>query len=423
MDFDDLSRSRFVIRWTIVHHRGSVWFSSHRNLNRNRNLPFDPNGCINRLFFDESNVFFWFQSFTRDKSDLDVSLLNKSLITALSIYLFLIRDQLWQVWLSDADNLIQFEKDDERVEQYNEHRDKSNFLTNLRSMRPMGWMLIIGDLIHGFIDGLTIGAISIVSLSESIQLVLPIGFEEFSHKLGLKKNFFFDFQFDNIRLDFRQHGRSLDLRSDDKTVDLDEFLLIFRSLSGLHHRNETRPDRWISSLDLCPGRWNVHLCLIGRYGLFQSNTREDHSRNRFVFGSNSDRRTSIDGKRNSKTKRQFERSINETANLHLSEWWPPVWYRVNVRPGQVRRRFIPNFDRLIRSTRKIKGKVCRRKYLVQVTVGCFFRLVSINRTERARWPPNLDCRTDDCRRSVEWTWRCSSVGLQSIEETRRTRDE
>lgn len=51
-------------------------------------------------------------------------------------------------------------------------------------MKPMGWMMIISDLLHGFIDGLTIGAISIISLSEAIQMILPIAFEEFSHKLG-----------------------------------------------------------------------------------------------------------------------------------------------------------------------------------------------------------------------------------------------
>lgn len=51
-------------------------------------------------------------------------------------------------------------------------------------MKPIGWMILLSDLLHGFIDGLTIGAIAIVSISECLRMTIPIVFEEFSHKLG-----------------------------------------------------------------------------------------------------------------------------------------------------------------------------------------------------------------------------------------------
>lgn len=55
---------------------------------------------------------------------------------------------------------------------------------NLRTMKPIGWMILIGDTLHGFIDGLTMGAIAMVSISECIRMTVPIVCEEFSHKLG-----------------------------------------------------------------------------------------------------------------------------------------------------------------------------------------------------------------------------------------------
>ncbi len=54
-------------------------------------------------------------------------------------------------------------------------------------MKPIGWMILISDTLHGFIDGLTIGAIAMVSISECIRMMVPIACEEFSHKLGKKK--------------------------------------------------------------------------------------------------------------------------------------------------------------------------------------------------------------------------------------------
>jgi zinc transporter ZupT len=51
-------------------------------------------------------------------------------------------------------------------------------------MKPIGWMILIGDILHSFIDGITIGAIAMVSISECIRMMVPIACEEFSHKLG-----------------------------------------------------------------------------------------------------------------------------------------------------------------------------------------------------------------------------------------------
>ncbi len=53
-------------------------------------------------------------------------------------------------------------------------------------MKPIGWMILVSDLLHGFIDGLTIGVISMVSISECLRMMVPIACEEFSHKLGNK---------------------------------------------------------------------------------------------------------------------------------------------------------------------------------------------------------------------------------------------
>jgi zinc transporter ZupT len=51
-------------------------------------------------------------------------------------------------------------------------------------MKPIGWMILISDILHSFIDGITIGAIAMVSISECMRMMVPIACEEFSHKLG-----------------------------------------------------------------------------------------------------------------------------------------------------------------------------------------------------------------------------------------------
>lgn len=51
-------------------------------------------------------------------------------------------------------------------------------------MKPIGWMILISDTLHGFIEGITIGAIAMVSIGECIRMMVAIACEEFSHKLG-----------------------------------------------------------------------------------------------------------------------------------------------------------------------------------------------------------------------------------------------
>lgn len=49
---------------------------------------------------------------------------------------------------------------------------------------PVAWMIIIGDGLHNFIDGLTIGAAFSNSISLGINTSIAVIFEEFPHELG-----------------------------------------------------------------------------------------------------------------------------------------------------------------------------------------------------------------------------------------------
>jgi len=51
-------------------------------------------------------------------------------------------------------------------------------------MKAAGWMIFIGDMLHNFIDGLTLGAAFMVSIGEGLRMSLPIACEEFPHELG-----------------------------------------------------------------------------------------------------------------------------------------------------------------------------------------------------------------------------------------------
>jgi zinc transporter ZupT len=51
-------------------------------------------------------------------------------------------------------------------------------------MKAAGWMIFIGDMLHNFIDGLTLGAAFMVSIGEGLRLSFPIMCEEFPHELG-----------------------------------------------------------------------------------------------------------------------------------------------------------------------------------------------------------------------------------------------
>lgn len=51
-------------------------------------------------------------------------------------------------------------------------------------MKAAGWMIFIGDMLHNFIDGLTLGAAFMVSIGEGLRMSFPIICEEFPHELG-----------------------------------------------------------------------------------------------------------------------------------------------------------------------------------------------------------------------------------------------
>lgn len=77
-------------------------------------------------------------------------------------------------------------EEEETVMAIVEHKNTRSLKENLNRMKPIGWMILVSDLLHGFIDGLTIGAIAMVSISECIRMTVPIACEDFSHKLGRK---------------------------------------------------------------------------------------------------------------------------------------------------------------------------------------------------------------------------------------------
>ncbi|CAM4914583.1 unnamed protein product [Rotaria socialis] len=110
-------------------------------------------------------------AFSIEKFDKDSTFLTKALVTIIAIYLFYIRDLLCDTFLRIETPILQ-------------QKNTKSLLANLKTMKPIGWMILISDLLHGFIDGITIGAISIVSISECLRMMVPIVCEEFSHKLG-----------------------------------------------------------------------------------------------------------------------------------------------------------------------------------------------------------------------------------------------
>ena len=59
-----------------------------------------------------------------------------------------------------------------------------------RKVAPVAWMIIIGDGLHNFIDGLAIGASFSGSTYVGISTALAIFCEELPHELG--KNSFFN---------------------------------------------------------------------------------------------------------------------------------------------------------------------------------------------------------------------------------------
>lgn len=69
------------------------------------------------------------------------------------------------------------------AERRNNH-GHSHGLDNLSSVAPVAWMIIFGDGLHNFIDGLSIGAAFTESIFKGISICLAVMCEEFPHELG-----------------------------------------------------------------------------------------------------------------------------------------------------------------------------------------------------------------------------------------------
>ena len=57
-------------------------------------------------------------------------------------------------------------------------------MQGLRDIRPLAWIIITGDAIHNFADGLTLGAAISQSLSLGLSTMIAIVLHEIPHELG-----------------------------------------------------------------------------------------------------------------------------------------------------------------------------------------------------------------------------------------------
>ena len=53
-----------------------------------------------------------------------------------------------------------------------------------KRVEPVAWMIIFGDGVHNFIDGMTIGAGYSLNVATGLSMSLAIICEEFPHELG-----------------------------------------------------------------------------------------------------------------------------------------------------------------------------------------------------------------------------------------------
>ncbi len=51
-------------------------------------------------------------------------------------------------------------------------------------MKPLAWLIIFGDAIHNFADGLALGAAIAQSLSLGLSTMIALIFHEIPHELG-----------------------------------------------------------------------------------------------------------------------------------------------------------------------------------------------------------------------------------------------
>ena len=55
----------------------------------------------------------------------------------------------------------------------------------LLNVKPLAWLIIFGDVLHNFADGLALGAAISQSLSLGLSTMLALTFHEIPHELGM----------------------------------------------------------------------------------------------------------------------------------------------------------------------------------------------------------------------------------------------
>jgi hypothetical protein len=59
---------------------------------------------------------------------------------------------------------------------------------NPTSKKPVAYMIILGDALHNFIDGMSIGAGYSKDLNTGLSISIAVACEEFPHELGERHN-------------------------------------------------------------------------------------------------------------------------------------------------------------------------------------------------------------------------------------------
>jgi zinc transporter ZupT len=69
-------------------------------------------------------------------------------------------------------------------ENRNHHGHSHHHFDDISSVAPVAWMIIFGDGLHNFIDGLSIGAAFTDTVLNGVSISLAVMMEEFPHELG-----------------------------------------------------------------------------------------------------------------------------------------------------------------------------------------------------------------------------------------------
>ena len=78
-----------------------------------------------------------------------------------------------------------FNAKNDRRKGENHHGHSHHHFDDLHSVAPVAWMIIFGDGLHNFIDGLSIGAAFTESVLKGVSICLAVICEEFPHELGI----------------------------------------------------------------------------------------------------------------------------------------------------------------------------------------------------------------------------------------------